>query len=347
MSNSLDEKTAILPAPNIHAAGYAGDAGADCAAGAGQSGMVVATHFSPRSIHKLMNPTVHKLILALVLLAGIGGVSGLCGVTVVGCNKAEQNESLFHTAKGVDLYREGMYTLAVAKFRLALEAWPENHKANIFLGMIYFHQYGDSVVAEPFLKRAVELQPDNPEYNYHYGSLLAVTGRLDMAAVHLAKTLAVEPGNAAAHLRLGMVYEEKNNPNDAVKSYTAAIENDPRFGAAYAALAGMYIRFDKVDQAEQVLENCIRNAPEHHECHNDLGMILVDRGEYDKAIALFEKALALKVDYTAALFNLGMAWRGKGDHDKAKQYLELYLLKADPKVEQERIDMARRALLGA
>ncbi len=288
------------------------------------------------------NPGLSLVLLCLLLVGG-----GLAGtLTLTGCNKAEQNESLHHTSKGVELYREGMYTMAISKFRLALEAWPGNDKANIFLGMIYFHQYGDLTVAEPYLRRAVELQPDNPEYNYHYGSLLAVTGRLELAAGHLMKTLAGEPGNAPAHLRLGTVYDEQKKPNEAVAMFMGAIENDPRFGAAYAALAGMYIKFDKVDQAKQVLENCIRNAPEHSECYNDLGMILVDQEQFDRAIRLFDQALALKVDYTAALFNLGMAYRSKGDRVKAKQYLELYLLKADPKIELERIQMARRAILG-
>ncbi len=98
--------------------------------------------------------------------------------------------------------------------------------------------------AEAFavIDRLVAQYPDNKPVQYQLGRLAAITGQqLDRGATALEAYLRYspqgrEPGLAAAHWRLGMLYARKGDKAAARAEFEAALKLDPGFTAARESL---------------------------------------------------------------------------------------------------------------
>ena len=96
------------------------------------------------------------------------------------------------------------------------------------------------------IDRLVAQHPDNKPAQYQLGRLAAITGQqLDRGATALEAYLRYspqgrEPGLAAAHWRLGMIYAQKGDPTAARAEYEPALKLDPGFAVAREALQKLH-----------------------------------------------------------------------------------------------------------
>jgi tetratricopeptide (TPR) repeat protein len=97
------------------------------------------------------------------------------------------------------------------------------------------------------------------------------------------KVLKIDAAYVEAYVSRGMAWNEKSEPDKAIKDFNEAIRVDLKFAPAF---------FNR-------------------------GMSWSAKTEFDKAIQDFGAALALDPKDDAALFNRGVAWSKKGDFDKA------------------------------
>src|SRR5262249_60500757 len=86
-------------------------------------------------------------------------------------------------------------------------------------------QQGDFAGAEVFLKRAVELFPEDPEFHAALGWATYQNGqssrarRFSGAIKHLLKSLELSPRSERAHLALGRIYEAEGQKDEALRHY--------------------------------------------------------------------------------------------------------------------------------
>ena len=98
--------------------------------------------------------------------------------------------------------------------------------------------------AEAFteLEEALQVAPDDYTALYQYGRLTALSGeRIDRGMAALTKCLTLppppdSPGHAAAHWRIGNLWEKKGDQTAARASYQAALAIDPGFQQASESL---------------------------------------------------------------------------------------------------------------
>ena len=67
----------------------------------------------------------------------------------------------------------------------------------------------------------------------------------------------------------------------------------------------VFQELDQLDAAVKSFEKAISINPDFAEAHNNLGNVLKELGQLDASIKSFEKTLAIKPDYAIAHFNLG------------------------------------------
>src|SRR5262245_60278051 len=67
------------------------------------------------------------------------------------------------------------------------------------------------------------------------GVALAQSGEWLMAVQHLEEAVAMEPGNAAAHHNLGLVYREGKRDREALAAFERALKLRPNYPAAARA----------------------------------------------------------------------------------------------------------------
>ena len=133
------------------------------------------------------------------------------------------------------------YDLQAEEILAAIETDPENSVLKYQLGYNYVNQekYDDAFT---HFEKMIAVNPMDMNANYQIGRTAAISGQnLDRGIECLQFYLNHDPseGNpshAAAHWRLGIVYENRQDVDAAVKEYEAALKCDPEYKAAQDAL---------------------------------------------------------------------------------------------------------------
>jgi len=271
------------------------------------------------------------------LLAAVAGLLG----GAPQCD-TRRTDSLRAVHAGIQRYREGSYTVALKQFRDAVAIDDTNDKAHYYLALVASHQFNDHNNAERHFKKALDLNPGDPEYHYQYGALMVETARYDKALPYLAHTVEKRPEHYQAHFRVGQVSHRQGRLREAVDHYTRTIHLNPRFTRAFVELGNLYLERGHAKEARQVFGNCVANRPGDPECSNELGRALLATGNRAGAIKAFNDALAKRPDYAGALFNVGIAYRDENDARKAVFYLKRYLAHANYRQEPARVTAAEQ-----
>ncbi len=151
-----------------------------------------------------------------------------------------------------------------------------------------------------FAKRAIQINPDNPEAHFWYASNLGNSGKLKGVLNSLfmvadlkkeaAKILDLKEDHAGAHVLLGEIYSSLpgfagGNKDKAVEEYKKAIENDTLYTAAYSRLAKLYVGMKKYDEGRKILNKMLslkgwRNPTHFH---------LYEKNEAEELLKKIEK----------------------------------------------------------
>jgi Tfp pilus assembly protein PilF len=104
-----------------------------------------------------------------------------------------------------------------------------------------------------------------------------------------------DPSNAEAHVLMGSTTQLlRNAPEQASKSFSAAIERQPKKTIGYRALADLHMRQGQLDDALKVIRAGLQAQPDSLELRLVLAGLLETNGEHEQAISEYE--IMLKQD---------------------------------------------------
>jgi serine/threonine protein kinase/Tfp pilus assembly protein PilF len=101
--------------------------------------------------------------------------------------------------------------------------------------------------AERELRRALELNPNDPNPRNWYAFLLCQEGRSSEAMVQAKQALAIEPLNLKYGDTLGTMYRDSGQYDAAVEQYKKTLEIDPNYQSALMNLASTYHALHQYD----------------------------------------------------------------------------------------------------
>jgi tetratricopeptide (TPR) repeat protein len=111
-----------------------------------------------------------------------------------------------------------------------------------------------------FYRRAVEIQPDNPDYAAGYASALVRARRFAEAAVILRRVIAVLPDHYVAHANLATaLYELKRYP-EAIPEYEWLLRAKPDLAVAYYFIASAHDYLGEYREALAAYESFLGRA---------------------------------------------------------------------------------------
>jgi predicted Zn finger-like uncharacterized protein len=150
--------------------------------------------------------------------------------------------------KDVDLMlRVGAAYVAIGEVDKALpllikvkDQRPNSAEASHYIGRAYLKQGGlESAAAMRYLQRAVELDPNRPEYHLYvaWAANEATPAQLGLARNSVDKALALDKLLADGYWQRGVVLLREGAVNDAIKDLKHALELKPSRTEAHAALA--------------------------------------------------------------------------------------------------------------
>jgi len=177
--------------------------------------------------------------------------------------------------------------VAAAQQRAAAE--PASAEAAGSVAML-LHSYDQFDLAEPWYRRATELDPAAFDWPY----------------------------------LLGVVQAERGLREDAAHTLRAATLKRPRDVPARLKLADVLLARGDLDASAALYEELRKEHPELPQAHHGAGRVEAARGRPAAAAERFRRATELFAGYGAAYYALGLAYRDLGRADDARAALRLY-----------------------
>ena len=199
---------------------------------------------------------------------------------------AKDAEHRFQTA--LALYRARKFTEAQQQLEPLQKANPNTFEINELTGLIYA-ALGRDEDANPYLAKAVRINPKLPDARTTLAANLVRLHRLTEAEVHLRKAVELAPQTYDTNHNLGELYIQLNKLQEAVPYLKRAQEINPSAYNNGYDLSLAFERIGNLEQARQQLEEII-GVNDTAELHSLLGVIEEKSKNYLASAAQFEKA---------------------------------------------------------
>jgi len=138
-------------------------------------------------------------------------------------------------------------------------------------------------------------------------------------------------------MSLGMLHQEKNEPEQAKKYYRMCLELKPDFAPAANNLAWIMIETgDNVDKALSLARTAKRLHPDDPGISDTLGWVYVHKNAFASAVAQFEDALNKMPGNPTVRYHLAVARHKQGNRQEALENLQIALKSEQPFPEREK-----------
>jgi tetratricopeptide (TPR) repeat protein len=189
--------------------------------------------------------------------------------------------------------REGRHAEAIARARAALEQGLE-HPLLLNLAALGLEQEGRLAEAEPLLRRAVQLSPNDVSCRNALGLCLLRLSRPHEALEQFDALLALEPTFHYAYVNRGNALHALGLPAEAEQSYRRALDIDPNQAMALAGLASIACWRGAYDEARPPAEKALTVIPALPEAIMSLAEVELADGALGRAEARVREVLASK-----------------------------------------------------
>jgi len=134
------------------------------------------------------------------------------------------------------------------------------------------------------------------------------SGDLRAAEEQLRKAVQLDPKNPEAYKLLGFVDDQTARPQQAIHYYEQALTLAPNYSAARNNLGSAYLRMGKVSLAIEQFEKTLQSHPDDLTANYNLGLIFLQTGDPVKAVTHLEKAHSISSHDPTVLFILARSY---------------------------------------
>jgi tetratricopeptide (TPR) repeat protein len=143
---------------------------------------------------------------------------------------------------------------------------------------------------------------------------------LDDALKEYQAALQLQPNEPELHEALGELYLDNHSDDEAQTELQKSLALDPSRTHALYLLGRLYVQNRENEKALQYLQRALRLQPESAEASSLLGTAYVRLGQFAQAVPKLEKAAPLD-HYGNVHYQLFLAYRKLGQDDLAKKAL--------------------------
>jgi len=174
-------------------------------------------------------------------------------------------------------------------------------------------QEGKVQEAAQAYRKAVQLDPNNAQWQYNLSLALAKLGAREGQETALQRALQIDPGVAATHNDLGLVYLSEGKLDKAEREFQASLEINPKFAEAQNNLGAVYSQQGKNSEASELFRRATDNDPTYTRAFVNLSLLMARQGDFLAAKEQIQRALKDSPYDVGALTALGMV-EGKMNH---------------------------------
>jgi len=230
----------------------------------------------------------------------------------------------------VAYYTKGDIANAIPQFDRCLKLNPNSPEIHNAIGLLYYNSKLYHAALEEFQK-AEDIDPEEGQYSYNKGVVLAKLGRDKEARDAFGKANGfndaddmfriyseqIQTNKAKELYNDGCVAMESNNITKAIELFEKAISIKPDMVEAYINLGICYGA--KNDRQKQIfyLEEAAKLKPDMPDIYFNLGLAYSDVGMYLNARCALESVVELRPSFKEAHFNLGTVYYKIGWYEQA------------------------------
>ena len=142
-----------------------------------------------------------------------------------------------------------------------------------------------------FVRRAVELDPENATLHHHLGNLLQKWESLGEAEAAHRRAIELEPNLAWAHRQLSVLFARQDRQDEALAAARCAVGCDPEDARLHHHLGNLLQKRGSLDEAEAAHRRAIELEPNLAWAHRQLSVIRARQGREDEALAAARRAV--------------------------------------------------------
>lgn len=194
-------------------------------------------------------------------------------------------------------------------------------------------QAGHMDRAEPPIRTAIQLEPNNATAHYFFARLLYTLNRFDESIAESKKTVELAPGFVRAYENLGLCYDGKHEVNEAEHWYIKAIDqqatSENKTEWPMIDLATMFIAENRFAEAKPYLAQALEINPNNNEALLQMGIVLEEAGDLKGALDEYRASIrsaqaSPQPGIGSAYYKAARLCRKLGYPDEAKQDLIIF-----------------------
>lgn len=229
-------------------------------------------------------------------------------------------DDLSYVRAAWEFLKSNDYDGADRQARKALELNPKNPDALYYLGLAMFgrKQYDEAIER---MAEAAKLKPKDAEIRTQLGVVCIAKGQLDRAVGHLQKAIEIAPDNSEAYFNLGVAMYRRGDKAKATENWRRSLQLKPNDYEAHYNLALVLGEQGQADQAIEHYRRTVELKPDHSLAHGGLGVALCVKGAFQEGVEHLTKAVELDPDNTTIRFNLAITLARLKQHEQAIVHL--------------------------
>lgn len=183
-------------------------------------------------------------------------------------------------------------------------------------------------IAEPALKSAIQLSPQDHVPHFQLGGLYYTVSDFEAAAKELREALRLKPDFMPAHLFLGSALDELEERDGALRSYRKAIElaeqQNLRQEHPYLSLGKFLLRLNRLDEALPYLRRAVEVNPQCSEALYLIGKALNAQDRETEAVNALLKSVQINPRYAEPHYMLSRIYLKLGRQEKAEEEFRVF-----------------------
>jgi tetratricopeptide (TPR) repeat protein len=184
------------------------------------------------------------------------------------------------------------------------------------------YEAGNALQAESLCREVLKIQPENAGALFLSGLICQESNEFEQAIKFYQKALQSDPALVSAYYNLGSIFQEKGQPDEAVTYYQKALELDTTLADVWNAMGIIFQEKGLLAEAIKHYKKAVELNPDLADAYYNLGKAFWEEGQCDGAMTYYQKALQLNPNSAETYNNLGFCLQAKGHPEKALVYFQ-------------------------